>query len=135
MKHVALIHVINSRGHLLLGKRLDNGKWTMPGGGIDGGENAKQGAIRELYEETGLRPLTMTFSRKFDNGQDVTCHCFTALCVGEAKPHSENDPDKECSKWEWFDVSDGLKTNIWDALAGPKNPRYNAIKQVISKGK
>lgn len=30
------------------------GKWTLPGGGIDFGEELKTGAVREVQEETGL---------------------------------------------------------------------------------
>lgn len=32
----------------------DSGKWTMPGGGMEWGENPTQTALRELFEETGL---------------------------------------------------------------------------------
>jgi len=37
----------------------DAGFWTLPGGGIDFGEDPVSGMIREVYEETGLsvRPL------------------------------------------------------------------------------
>jgi ADP-ribose pyrophosphatase YjhB (NUDIX family) len=31
------------------------GRWTLPGGGIDFGEHPEQAAIRETFEETGLR--------------------------------------------------------------------------------
>jgi 8-oxo-dGTP diphosphatase len=31
-----------------------DGMWTLPGGGIDFGEDPRDGAIRELEEETGL---------------------------------------------------------------------------------
>lgn len=105
----------------------------MPGGGLDPGEDPKEGALRELYEETGLRPISISFAREFDNGAGVTCYCFSALYVGQQEPHSDNDPDQECEKWEWVDVSNGLDGDIWDLLAGPKEPRYNALKQVISK--
>ena len=30
------------------------GAWTLPGGGLDFGEHPEAGALRELYEETGL---------------------------------------------------------------------------------
>ena len=38
---------------------LDAGFWTLPGGGIDFGEDPTNAMIREVYEETGLsvRPL------------------------------------------------------------------------------
>jgi 8-oxo-dGTP pyrophosphatase MutT (NUDIX family) len=32
-----------------------DGMWTLPGGGIEFGEDPRDGAIRELEEETGLR--------------------------------------------------------------------------------
>lgn len=31
------------------------GWWTLPGGGLDFGESPEAGAVRETYEETGLR--------------------------------------------------------------------------------
>lgn len=34
---------------------LSNGKWSLPGGGLHTGESIVIGALRELYEETGLK--------------------------------------------------------------------------------
>lgn len=42
---------------LLVGKRGHNpglGKWGLPGGFVELNENLETGAVRELYEETGL---------------------------------------------------------------------------------
>ena len=47
--------VFNECGEILLQKRADNGFWSMPGGVVDPGESVEQGALREVWEETGLR--------------------------------------------------------------------------------
>jgi 8-oxo-dGTP pyrophosphatase MutT (NUDIX family) len=39
---------------ILLTRRRDNGRWCLPGGGIEPGESAAEGAIRETLEEVGL---------------------------------------------------------------------------------
>lgn len=39
---------------LLLIRRGDNGKWAVPGGYMDAGENFSEACAREVYEETGL---------------------------------------------------------------------------------
>ena len=49
------IIVKNELGQILLQQRSDNGKWGLPGGCQDLGENLKTTATRELYEETGIK--------------------------------------------------------------------------------
>jgi ADP-ribose pyrophosphatase YjhB (NUDIX family) len=47
-----------ARGRLLLTRRSINparGKWTFPGGFVDYGESTEDAAVRETFEETGLR--------------------------------------------------------------------------------
>ena len=43
-----------SRKTILLTKRTDNGRWCLPGGGMDPGESVEEACVREAYEETGL---------------------------------------------------------------------------------
>ncbi len=52
------IMLVNMDGKVFVGQRLDNvvEAWQMPQGGIDEGEDAKAAALRELQEETGIRP-------------------------------------------------------------------------------
>lgn len=46
--------VVNDRGELLLERRSDNGRWGMPGGTLEIGENLAGAVVREVREETGI---------------------------------------------------------------------------------
>jgi len=46
--------VLNDAGEILLGRRSDNGAWSLPAGTIDPGEQPAEAIIREIYEETGV---------------------------------------------------------------------------------
>jgi ADP-ribose pyrophosphatase YjhB (NUDIX family) len=52
--------VFNSQGELLLQQRTDTGLWDHPGGFKELEETVQETACREVEEETGLRPQTMT---------------------------------------------------------------------------
>ena len=54
-KNVGMV-LINTKGHIFAGKRIDNNidAWQMPQGGIDEGETPENAAFRELSEETGI---------------------------------------------------------------------------------
>jgi 8-oxo-dGTP pyrophosphatase MutT (NUDIX family) len=48
-----------ARTEVLLVKRRDVPVWVLPGGGLDPGETAEAGALRELEEETGFHCLAV----------------------------------------------------------------------------
>ena len=50
--------LLNREGKVFVGLRIDNRDeaWQMPQGGIDEGEEPWSTALRELEEETGIRP-------------------------------------------------------------------------------
>jgi 8-oxo-dGTP pyrophosphatase MutT (NUDIX family) len=49
------VALFNDEGHILLTQRKDNRKWCMPGGLADVGEPPSAVAVREMWEETGLK--------------------------------------------------------------------------------
>ena len=50
--------LFNARRQVFVGQRIDmvQEAWQMPQGGIDRGEDPRDTALRELEEETGVRP-------------------------------------------------------------------------------
>ncbi|HTU02375.1 MAG TPA: NUDIX domain-containing protein [Candidatus Sulfotelmatobacter sp.] len=46
--------IMDRDGRILLQRRSDNGRWGVPGGGVEIGENVRDAVVREIQEETGL---------------------------------------------------------------------------------
>jgi 8-oxo-dGTP diphosphatase len=46
--------VFDHTGRVLLLRRTDTGRWSLPAGMIDPGEQPADAAVREVYEETGI---------------------------------------------------------------------------------
>jgi ADP-ribose pyrophosphatase YjhB (NUDIX family) len=70
----------NAAGHLLLGKRGDNGLWFIPTGWMEVGLTPSENIIKEVREETGIecRPLRIIAVRdtrmSFRNREGKTGH-------------------------------------------------------------
>ena len=50
-----MVLVKDSDGRILLEQRSDCKLWGFPGGRVDAGETIEQSAVREVFEETGLK--------------------------------------------------------------------------------
>jgi 8-oxo-dGTP pyrophosphatase MutT (NUDIX family) len=52
--------ILDEQNRLLLIQRSDNHRWAIPAGAMELGESMEQCAIREVWEETGLRATSLT---------------------------------------------------------------------------
>ncbi|HEU5139404.1 MAG TPA: NUDIX hydrolase [Bacillales bacterium] len=98
---VAGAFVFDKENRILLQQRSDNGKWGMPGGFMELGENVQDTAKREVYEETGLKLEDLDlfgiysgpdYDKTFPNGDKVSLVQFTFMCTkykGKLVEHNE----------------------------------------------
>lgn len=103
-KQVATVAVLHD-GHVLMGKRRDNNKWTTPGGHMNEGETPIDGAVRELKEETGIvapKSALSQISTIDVKEKDLKVHGFVYRPSSKLKATADQDPDKEVFGWEWL---------------------------------
>jgi 8-oxo-dGTP pyrophosphatase MutT (NUDIX family) len=94
---------------LLLGRRADNGRWALPSGILEPGEQPATGVLREIEEETGViavvEALTSAYTQQpvtYPNGDrsQYLDLCFRCRFVsGSARVN-----DDESLEVAWFDL-------------------------------
>ncbi len=108
LRHVTVKALtLNEKKEVLLTKRsskvIGAGKYDIPGGFLDHGEDIKEGALRELFEETGIRGKVEFLFRINDNPkrrkedrQNIDFIYVVSVVGGKFKP------DIETSEIGWF---------------------------------
>lgn len=91
---------------VLLGKRKNckrSGYWGAPGGGVNKAESLEEACKRELFEETGVKPLDLEYVgvvREYQVDNGFTFVHFVYRCFFYEGTISCQEPDK-CEGWEW----------------------------------
>jgi len=121
---VVSVAVLNSHGQLLMGRRNDSGKWTMPGGHVDDEDGSLIAAAhRELKEETGfdVAVLKLLGSRQIisEQGAPIEVHAYKTFT--DAVDFPQGDPDGEVSEWKWINVGGGLPEDVAQNLHAKRN--------------
>lgn len=110
---VAAVMLRSPQGRILMMRRVDDGTWAFPAGGIKDGETPEEGAWRECWEETGHRcgDVGKLHMRRIKDGVD----CSTFLCEGvdEFIPQLNHEHDA----WGWFPAEHALAD---DSTAGQR---------------
>ncbi|MET7682623.1 NUDIX domain-containing protein [Streptomyces sp. NPDC005423] len=134
-RRAARVAVLDPAGSVFL-FRYDNDEvgahWALPGGGIEGAETPRQGALRELAEETGwtdLRPgpLLCTWEHDFTRF-DIPVHQHEHIYVAHG-PHREPTGPLAAAHaedgildWRWWPRTELATTT--EAVWPPELARY-----------
>ena len=120
----AALIIRNENGEILLQKRADRNKWGLPGGCQELGEDLRVTAVRETYEETGIKlepkeiKLIDTLSgntrkNNYPNGDIV--YNNTSLYLADIKNEmiSNFKFDSETKQLKFFNIKD-ISEDIMD---------------------
>ncbi|TDB77503.1 NUDIX domain-containing protein [Micromonospora sp. KC721] len=112
--------VRDETGRVLLARRGDNGRWSVPAGIVDPGEQPADAVVREVLEETGVRVRVerlagvATHPVVYPNG-DICRYLnvwFRCRPVG-GEPRADGDESTEVG---WFDPADLPPLDDWSRL-------------------
>jgi 8-oxo-dGTP diphosphatase len=113
---IAAYGLILDQGRILLcrlSKQEKNvGMWTLPGGGLDFGESPEMGAVREIWEETGLEArLTghAGIDSKVIDFESGVMHAVRILYWAEpVRGELQVEIDGSTDACEWFSEEEAL---------------------------
>lgn len=101
--------IIDDQGSILLIRRADNRHWAMPGGATTVGETAAEAAVREAFEETGVRAEPVALAAVHDSrlcGTVSRHHLYQLLFLckpaDEGQVHDEPSHALEVVDAGWF---------------------------------
>ena len=121
----AAIIIRNENGQILLQERTDRDKWGLPGGCQDLGEDLRITAVREAFEETGIKldpneiELIDTLSgesrkNSYPNGDIVYNNTSLYLADVSISDESTLKGDSETKRLRFFNP-DEVPENLMDA--------------------
>ncbi|MEM9433417.1 MAG: RNA pyrophosphohydrolase [Pseudomonadota bacterium] len=136
------VMVVNAAGKVFVGQRIDSDAkaWQMPQGGIDTGETARDAALRELEEETGISAQLVTIEAetedwlRYELPHDLVPKLWKGKFRGQEQKwfllrfHGQDSDvnialdHAEFSQWQWMDPGDML-----DAIVPFKQHVYASV--------
>ncbi|MFV0623098.1 RNA pyrophosphohydrolase [Sphingomonas sp. ac-8] len=142
------VMLINRDGRVFVGQRIDSTleAWQMPQGGIDPGEDALAAALRELREETGVRPDKVSLIGEapeellYDLPEDMIGKVwggkyrgqrqrwFAFRFEGEERDIDIATPEPEFRAWRWAEPDE-----LPHAIVGFKRALYERLLELFAE--
>lgn len=118
--------VINSKGKILVVSQHGN-SWSLPKGGIDPDEDEIRAAKREIYEESGVKNLSLikplgTYERfriGKDGGEDKSALKIIKMFLFTTSDTELKPVDPENPEARWID-----KDKVAELLTHPKDKEF-----------
>ena len=113
---VVQIMTVNSRGEILLTQRVpektSGGRWECSGGCAISGETSREAAVRELYEETGIRALPSEISLEWTMVTDSMLRDFYIVHKNVGLDRLMLQSEEVCAaKWVSFERLSEMAAN------------------------
>ena len=115
--------IYNHVGQILMGRRLSPyayGKWSNAGGRLEFGEDPRNCAVREAFEETNLKVIDVQDCGYLNDMEDYGTgkrHWVALMFAGRVWDMGELqnvEPDKH-SEWKWFHFNQ-LPVDTWEPM-------------------
>ncbi|WP_316574259.1 NUDIX hydrolase [Nocardia canadensis] len=123
--------VLDGDGRILMIRRTDNDRYSIPGGGLEAGETVSEAVAREVLEETGIEVDVSDMVGVFSNPEHVIAYddgevrqefsiCFRARPIGGTLRTSEESKEVlwvAPAALDSLDVHPSIKLRIEHGLA------------------
>lgn len=143
----AAIMLLNADDKVFVAQRIDSAleAWQMPQGGLDPGEDPEAGALRELEEETGIRPHLVDILGRapeellYDLPRELVGkvwggkyrgqaqHWFVARFLGSDADINLETAEPEFRAWKWVSASE-----LVDLIVPFKRELYGQVVTIFS---
>lgn len=112
------VAVVIQRGKLLLVRDKGKPRYSLPGGAIKKGEPTVAAAARELYEELGLKAVSIRRLQQCDFRGSASMHRVCLVTEVDGKPRLRGH---ELDKFRWWNMKE------------PIPPVYAHVKGILKK--
>lgn len=112
--------VLNETRNKFLVTLEENGRWELPGGGLDWGATPQEDLPREISEEMGIRVMWVAnHPSYFLTGQTRTHECWVANLLYETELENLNfTPSNECLDIKFVDLKDVESLPVFPTVLG-----------------